>query len=61
MSIRAESVRGWSVCWCGVAVAAVGLAFAFPAAIADAAEPRLNVLLITVDDMSCDSVGAFGC
>jgi len=22
---------------------------------------RLNILLITVDDMSCDSIGAFGC
>ncbi|MCP4193468.1 MAG: sulfatase [Planctomycetaceae bacterium] len=26
-----------------------------------AAEDRLNVLLITVDDMNCDSVGIFGC
>jgi len=25
------------------------------------AEPKLNVLIITVDDMSADSVGAFGC
>ena len=28
---------------------------------ARAEAPRPNVLLITVDDMSCDSVGAFGC
>jgi N-sulfoglucosamine sulfohydrolase len=26
-----------------------------------AAEPRLNVLIITVDDMSADSLGCFGC
>ena len=30
---------------------------------AEAAEPhpKLNILIITVDDMSADSVGAFGC
>jgi N-sulfoglucosamine sulfohydrolase len=31
------------------------------AALAAQADERLNVLWITVDDMSCDSVGAFGC
>jgi len=25
------------------------------------AAPRLNVLVITSDDMSCDSVGVYGC
>ena len=24
-------------------------------------EARPNILIVTVDDMSCDSVGAFGC
>ena len=28
---------------------------------ANAEEPRPNILFITVDDMNCDSVGAFGC
>ncbi len=32
-----------------------------PAGLADDARPRPNILLITVDDMNCDSVGAFGC
>ena len=27
----------------------------------DAGEPLPNILIITVDDMNCDSVGAFGC
>ena len=35
----------------------LGLALGLPALGAD----RLNVLLITTDDMSCDSVGAYGC
>ena len=50
--------------WCGVVLAAVVVCAwhtAEPAVAAEASEPRLNVLLITVDDMSCDSVGAFGC
>jgi N-sulfoglucosamine sulfohydrolase len=34
----------------------------FAPGITHAAEPRKpNLLLITVDDMSCDSIGAFGC
>ena len=41
------------------ALAAVLLA-ALPLATSNAAE-RLNVLIITTDDMSCDSVGAYGC
>ena len=31
------------------------------ATIAAAATPRMNLLLITLDDMSCDSVGVYGC
>ncbi len=27
----------------------------------EAAKPKPNILIVTVDDMSCDSVGAFGC
>ncbi|MDM4016032.1 sulfatase family protein [Roseiconus lacunae] len=48
--------------------ALAGLLLAFPfvgrvskAAAQDDPTARLNLLLITVDDMSCDSVGAFGC
>ena len=33
----------------------------FGGAAAAAPENRPNILIITVDDMSCDSVGAFGC
>ena len=32
-----------------------------PAVAADAPVDKPNLLIITVDDMSCDSVGAFGC
>ncbi|MBN2290959.1 MAG: sulfatase [Pirellulales bacterium] len=32
-----------------------------PALAEDAKKPRTNVLLITADDMNCDSVGAYGC
>lgn len=41
-----------------------GACVAMPFAVRAAAAPdtkRLNVLLITADDMNCDSVGAFGC
>ena len=26
-----------------------------------AAQAKMNILVLTVDDMNCDSVGAFGC
>jgi len=56
-SHRSLSARGWRhVCY----VLAGLLAWSSDAAV-KAAEPALNVLLITVDDMSCDSVGSFGC
>ena len=38
----------------------IGFLLLFSCPIA-AAQDRLNVLLITVDDMNCDSVGVFGC
>jgi N-sulfoglucosamine sulfohydrolase len=37
------------------------LVAALAASSALAAAPRLNVLVITTDDMSCDSVGVYGC
>ena len=47
------------------AVFSLAASLFFPSAGLHAAEaattPRLNVLIITVDDMSADSVGAFGC
>lgn len=43
---------------CAIALTAVFLAIVPPL---NAAEEHPNLLLITVDDMSCDSVGAFGC
>ena len=32
-----------------------------PGATSRPAATRPNILLVTVDDMSCDSIGAFGC
>ena len=43
--------------WILAALVVVASAFSGP----DCAAERLNVLFITTDDMSCDSVGAFGC
>jgi N-sulfoglucosamine sulfohydrolase len=42
---------------CLIALAIMGTVLTDPAPAAD----RPNVLLITMDDLSCDSVGAFGC
>lgn len=58
MTTGRQRIRGW---WCGLVVLTGAWWAAEPATTAAAAEPPLNVLLITVDDMSCDSVGAFGC
>lgn len=37
------------------------LVSALPCTLAKAADEPMNVLLLSVDDMNCDSVGAFGC
>ena len=42
-------------------LACVALVFAASAVGAAAGTDRLNLLVITTDDMSCDSVGAYGC
>lgn len=39
----------------------LALATLFLLSIVEAGEPLPNILIITVDDMNCDSVGAFGC
>ncbi|MEK9773615.1 MAG: heparan N-sulfatase, partial [Opitutae bacterium] len=40
---------------------AFGFSFFLSSILFADSEKPLNLLLITVDDMSCDSVGAFGC
>ncbi|RMF90460.1 MAG: DUF229 domain-containing protein, partial [Planctomycetota bacterium] len=37
------------------------MSWLLPSPMSSAAAERLNLLVITVDDMSCDSVGVFGC
>src|SRR5688572_8886355 len=44
----------WSPCIAAAAQAS-------PAATSRTAATKPNILLLTVDDMSCDSIGAFGC
>src|SRR5687768_7687718 len=48
--------RTWLARWICAALFLLVLGVAGPAAGA-----RPNILVITVDDMSCDSIGAFGC
>jgi N-sulfoglucosamine sulfohydrolase len=55
--IRIRSLMNRCVRWSLFGGCAVLIAFSRPVIAAE----RLNVLLITTDDMSCDSVGVFGC
>jgi N-sulfoglucosamine sulfohydrolase len=45
----------------GLSAVLVAVALTVPALLASAANQRPNVLIITTDDMSCDSVGVYGC
>ena len=56
VSRSAASFRTWCILFAMVASGATAFAGQRPVA-----QQRPNILFITVDDMSCDSVGAFGC
>lgn len=45
----------------GLAIILACLSPALQNAVADSEPRRPNILIVTVDDMNCDSVGAFGC